>query len=100
MTVYNGLYEWDSDKEQKNIQKHGIDFRTAILLFNDDYYVDIADEEHSEDEERHIVIGIVEKVMYLVTAVYTPRGDRIRIISARRATPEERRVYNAYNNNA
>ena len=100
MTVYNGIYEWDSEKEEVNIKKHHIDFKTAIMLFNDDCYVDIADRKHSQDEERHIVIGIVEKVMYLVTAVYTPRGDRIRIISARKATPDERRMYNAYNNNS
>ena len=98
MTIYNGMFEWDSDKEQINIKKHHIDFDTAMLLFNDDY-LDIIDDEHSESEERHIAIGIVDTVMYLVTAIYTERRERIRIISARRATAEERRMYNDYHQN-
>ena len=89
-------FEWDSEKEKKNIQKHKIDFSTAALVFNDSNRIEWYDEKHSDYEDRYITIGIVGKTTYVVTVVYTPRGNAIRIISARKATESERREYYDY----
>ena len=97
---YNELtFVWDEEKNSKNIQKHGIDFYTAALVFNDDLRLEYPDPDHSIDEDRYRTIGLVHDVL---TVVYCDRenaetGDTdIRIISARLATTLER---NAYNNN-
>lgn len=83
-------FEWDDEKEKKNIKKHGISFRIAAHVFDDDMRIELFDEEHSITEERFITIGLVDRI---ITVVYTDRTDAIRIISARRATPEEERRY-------
>ncbi len=90
------VFEWDDNKEQINIQKHGMDFKTASRVFDDENYIDIYDEKHSEWEDRYLAIGVVNKVAYIVTVVYTERNDKIRIISARKATREEREMYYDY----
>ncbi len=92
-------FVWDEDKNQSNIKKHGIDFKTAVLVFNDDLRLEYPDPDHSEDEARYRTIGLVHDVL---TVVYCDRENAdtgnvdIRIISARLATRLER---NAYNNN-
>ena len=92
-------FVWDEDKNQINIKKHGIDFKTAALVFNDDLRLEYPDPEHSETEARYRTIGLVHDVL---TVVYCDRENAetgnidIRIISARLATRLER---NAYNNN-
>ncbi len=92
-------FVWDENKNQANIKKHGIDFKTAAMVFNDDLRVEFLDPEHSEDEKRYVTIGLVHDVL---TVVYCDRENAstgnidIRIISARLATRLER---NAYNNN-
>ena len=73
-----------------NRKKHGIDFRDAALLFNDENYLKFYDAEHSDDEDRYNIIGKVGEILFVV---YTERKTRIRIISARIATPQERRWY-------
>ena len=78
-------FEWDDDKEQKNITKHGLDFRTAILVFGDANRIEMYDEAHSDMEDRYITIGAI--------VVYTERRDSIHIISARCATRREKEVY-------
>ena len=88
------LFEWDDEKNAENIRKHGIDFDDAILVFNDRYYVEFYDAAHSIDEDRYNVIGMVDDVLFVV---YTERKQRIRIISARLATPMERRLYHDRN---
>lgn len=85
-----GEYEWDDDKNDINIQKHKIDFYTAIKAFEDPDALYIEDDEHSVEEQRYIVIGWVNKVLFVV---YTYRGERTRIISARLADSYERRLY-------
>lgn len=50
-------FEWDERKNQKNIAKHGIDFRQAIYVFSDPFALSIPDDEHSEDEERWVLLG-------------------------------------------
>ena len=86
-------FEWDDEKERINITKHGIDFTTAARVFNDTNRLELYDDYHSDDEDRYITIGIINEVAYLVMVVYTDREDVIRIISARKATKQERRRY-------
>ena len=83
-------FEWDIKKEKINIEKHGISFKTASLVFNDENRIEYYDQLHSADEDRFITIGLVGKV---IVVVYTERLSKYRIISARPATKEERRRY-------
>ena len=84
-------FEWDSEKEAINVQKHGIDFETACHVFNDKNRLEFYDKWHSlPDEDRYIVIGMVEDVLYVV---YTERDNAIRLISARITTPKEKELY-------
>lgn len=89
-------FEWDSEKEQKNIAKHGISFRLAKRVFNDPNRIEKYDELHSIDEDRYITIGEVNGTYMIVMVVYTDRDDTIRIISARLATKAEKEEYYDY----
>ncbi len=84
------LFEWDEEKAAANLIKHGISFQDAILVFNDENYIEFYDAAHSVYEDRYNIIGMVEDVLFVV---YTERRNRTRIISARIATPYERRLY-------
>jgi len=86
-------FEWDNDKAQKNLIKHGITFELATKVFGDEYRIDYFDSLHSEYEDRYITIGKVKDVLFVV---YTMRVEKIRIISARKATVKERRAYYGY----
>lgn len=86
-------FEWDVEKEQKNIKKHKIDFTLASTVFADAGRIELYDEDHSLDEDRYITIGRIYGSMVVVTMVYTEREEIIRIISARKATKEERGAY-------
>lgn len=86
-------FEWDDEKERKNIAKHGIAFRTAILVFEDQNRLEWYDEAHSLDEDRYLTIGEIGGTFMVVTVVYTERSTAIRIISARRATKAEKEEY-------
>ena len=83
-------YEWDPAKARANSAKHGIHFADAVEVFSDPYALTI-DDLHSE-ERRFVTIGLDAFARVLVV-VYTWRGDAIRLISARRATPRERTQY-------
>ncbi|MEZ4679699.1 MAG: BrnT family toxin [Caldilineaceae bacterium] len=85
-----GMFEWDLAKEQQNIIKHRLDFRTASRVFLDPLLIELEDDRH-EDEIRWNVIGVVDGRVLFVT--YTERNGRIRIISARGAEPHERKKY-------
>ena len=90
-------FEWDDNKEQINIKKHGMDFETASRVFDDENRIEIYDDLHSDYEDRYITIGMIDEITCIAMVVYTERGtDVIRIISARRATPKERRKYYDY----
>ena len=80
-------FVWDAET---NFKKHKVSFRTAAEVFLDDNRFDDIDELHSDFEDRFKVIGLVEKVLVVI---YTERGDRNRIISARHATKEEEDEY-------
>lgn len=86
-------FEWDDNKEQKNIAKHGIDFGTAILVFGDDNRIEMYDAKHSLEEDRYITIGEINGYVMVLYVIYTERNDAIRIISARCATQREKEAY-------
>ena len=83
-------FEWDEEKDRTNQIKHGISFETAALVFADEERIEYFDKLHSFDEDRYIVLGCVHGILYVV---YTMREEAARIISARMATPVERRIY-------
>ena len=87
------FFEWDDEKEKSNIEKHGIDFSTAALVFGDTNRIEKYDEKHSDDEDRYITIGQINGVAIVVMVVYTDRDSTIRIISARLATKREKEAY-------
>jgi uncharacterized DUF497 family protein len=86
------LFEWDDEKALRNLVKHGISFEEAATAFGDRYSITIKDVDHSDSEERRILIGVTENGQ-LVIVSHIERGDTIRIISARLATKRERRTY-------
>lgn len=87
------LFEWDENKEKINISKHGLDFSTAALVFRDQNRLEWFDELHSDYEDRYITIGEINGIAVVLMVVYTERGDAIRLISARKTTKQERRMY-------
>lgn len=87
------IFEWDESKEAINITKHGLDFTTAARVFLDENRIEIFDSAHSVDEDRYITIGQIGGVAVVVMVVYTEREDAIRLISARKATRQERSIY-------
>jgi uncharacterized DUF497 family protein len=84
------LFEWDSKKEAANRLKHRIGFADATYVLYDEMAITIFDPEAGE--ERFVTIG-ADPLNRILVVVYTWRGDRIRLISARRATRSERRQY-------
>jgi uncharacterized protein len=78
-------FEWDANKAASNITKHGVSFDEARTVFGDPLEMTISDEDHPE-EARFVSIGRSEPGRLIVVA-YTEREDRVRIISAREATP-------------
>jgi uncharacterized DUF497 family protein len=84
-------FEWDDDKAQGNLAKHGISFEDARLVFRDVFASERPDVVGSDGEQRYITTGQGNGV--LLTVVYTERNERIRIISARKATKHEQRDY-------
>ncbi len=88
------LFEWDEQKADQNHEMHGVSFEEAATVFGDPLSLTIDDPLHSTDEERFVIIGAATGLRRRVlVVVHTARGDRIRIISAREATPRERRSY-------
>jgi uncharacterized protein len=85
-------FEWDEQKADRNVIKHGVDFAEAKTVFADINSITIDDLEHSIEEDRYIDIGISDRGRLLVV-VYTERGNSIRIISSRCATNREIRIY-------
>lgn len=84
-------FEWDNKKAQSNLRKHDVSFSEAESVFRDPLAAVFLDEDHSIDEKREIIIGYSERGRLLVVS-YTERiEDSVRIISARRADPDERR---------
>lgn len=87
-------FAWDRAKASANFKKHQVSFEEAQTVFYDDFAVQFFDDEHSEDEERFIMLGISSGARLLVVC-HCERGDDefIRIISARKATRNEAKFY-------
>jgi len=85
-------FEWDRDKARANLSKHGVSFDEAKTVFDDPVYIDFYDPDHSDDEDRYIIVGQSQQRRLLVVS-YTERRLRIRLISAREATRAEKDAY-------
>lgn len=87
-------FEWDEDKNQLNLKKHGIAFEEASSVFLDANARLIADPDHSDDEDRFLLLGLSNKLSVLVVChCYRENDEVIRIISARKATKKEVKNY-------
>jgi len=84
-------FEWDETKAKSNFEKHGVKFEEAAEVFLDPFY-QYGEASAEDEEEREFIIGYSLSPRLLL-AVYTERGERTRIISARPATREERKLY-------
>ena len=89
-------FEWDDVKVAENVRNHAVSFAQAALAFRDRFAVEWIDLREEYGEERIILLGIVGN--HVLNVVYTEREERIRIISARRATRNEQDIY--YRQNA
>ena len=85
-------FEWDENKGRQNLSKHGVSFEEATTIFDDPLYVDFYDPDHSENEERYLIVGQSNRGRILILS-YTERGNKIRLISVREVTPQERKTY-------
>jgi uncharacterized protein len=85
-------FEWDENKAARNLSKHGVSFEEAKTVFDDPLYVDFYDPDHSDEEDRYIIVGESRRSRLLIVS-YTERGKTIRLISAREVTRKEREVY-------
>jgi uncharacterized DUF497 family protein len=85
-------FEWDAKKADDNLKKHGVAFEEALTVFGDPLALIFNDPDHSEDEQRELIIGHSANQRLLVVS-FAEREPRTRIIGARNATAHERRDY-------
>jgi uncharacterized DUF497 family protein len=85
-------FEWNEEKAASNARKHGVTFEEASTAFGDPLSITVGDPDHSADEDRFVLLGL-SHLGRLVVVVHTDRADVVRLISARLATPRERRDY-------
>jgi len=86
------VYEWDTEKAASNLRKHRVSFAEAASVFLDRPAFTFSDPDHSGEEDREVTIGLSSKERVLFVS-HCERGDRIRVISARKATAKERAQY-------
>jgi len=86
------LFEWDQEKAKRNLKNHRVSFDEASTVFSDTMSLTMHDPLHSDEEDRYVIIGNSHKNRLLVV-VHVERGNRIRIISARKATRKEKKQY-------
>lgn len=86
------IFEWDPKKAEANVRKHGVTFDEACTAFADPLALLVSDPDHSFGEERYLVLGMSDQHQLLVVS-FAERPPRTRLISARRATRHERRLY-------
>jgi uncharacterized DUF497 family protein len=84
-------FEWDDDKAAANARKHGVTFEDACGVFRDPLAIELVDDRAAYGEDRFVLIGMTQSRVLVV--VYVVREQRNRIISARKAEPNERRAY-------
>ena len=85
-------FDWDKNKAARNLSKHGVSFEEAKTVFDDPLYVDFYDPDHSESEERYLIVGESDRGRLLIVS-YTEREDSVRLISAREVMRTEREAY-------
>jgi len=85
-------FDWDDGKAQVNLAKHGVSFQEAASVFDDPLSITFPDPSHSLEEDRSVIIGHSERGRLLFVS-HMDRGDQMRLISARQATRQEKRVY-------
>jgi uncharacterized DUF497 family protein len=86
------IYEWDATKARSNLRKHKVSFAEAASVFLDQLALSFSGPDRSDEEDREITIGISSRKRALFVS-HCERGERIRIISARKATRKERLQY-------
>jgi len=87
-------FEWSPSKARANLKKHGVSFEEAQTVFYDDYARQFFDDDHSDDEERFILLGRSNQSRILIVChCERESGNVVRIISARKATAKERKFY-------
>ena len=88
------VFEWDNKKAEENKTKHGVTFEEAQSVFFDDKAIQFWDENHSDREQRFLMLGLSNKLrLLLVVHCYRESNSKIRIISARKATKNEIKEY-------
>ena len=85
-------FEWDDPKAASNLRKHGVSFDEALSVFGDPMALTFADTDHSDNEDRSRTYGMSNQTRLLVI-IHTERQNRIRLISARKATRYEKSIY-------
>jgi hypothetical protein len=87
-------FEWDPDKAKRNVEKHGVSFEEAESVFYDEQAIQFYDDDHSESEDRFLMLGLSALLkLLLVCHCFREKDSVIRIISARKATEAEARHY-------
>jgi uncharacterized DUF497 family protein len=90
-------FAWDAAKAEENLGKHGVSFEEASTVFADENARLKHDPDHSQDEDRFLLLGFSAKLRLLIVChAYRENDGVIRIISARKATPNEHRQYGSY----
>lgn len=88
------IFEWDNRKNTTNLRKHGVSFDDAQTVFFDENAIEFDDPDHSSYEERFLLLGLSQNLKVLVVChCYRENESIIRIISARKATKKEQKVY-------
>ena len=88
------VFEWDEAKNRANIKKHGISFEEAESVFFDEYALLIADPDHSDNEDRFVLLGLSAKLrLLLVCHCFEVDDGLIRVISCRKASRKEKPLY-------
>lgn len=91
------IFEWDENKNRINQTKHGITFEEAKTVFYDDNAIVFDDPDHSMEEERFLILGFSKREnLCIVSHCYRDKDNTIRIISARKATKNEAKIYYEY----
>ena len=85
-------FEWDPRKATRNLRKHRVSFNEAAMVLNDPLSITVPDPDRSTEERRYLTIGMSDRLRPLIVA-HTERGNRVRIISARQLTSDEREAY-------
>jgi hypothetical protein len=89
-------FDWHPAKAAANLRKHGVSFDEAETVFSDDHALLLDDPDHSDEEDRFLLLGLSAALrVLLVVHCYRAEGSVIRIVSARKATPTERAQYSA-----